>query len=138
MLQVGKIVLGETKPTWKIPFELIKQSERINELIKEIDQLKADNEALSDVINALKSSPNEGTSAPWWTIVDPAQNMGCDVYQAAFQITGPFFSRQDAEDHLSARRYAFSKRAVVYCHSGHASKKYSKMYEAIAKHTEAK
>lgn len=70
------------------------------------------------------SDKNEGTRAPWWMIVDPRQNMRCDLYEAASQITGPFFSRKEAQDFLDATRYNFSSRAKVYCHSGCYSRKY--------------
>lgn len=71
---------------------------------------------------------NEGTSAPWWMIVDPKQNMstGRDAcYNIASMITGPFFSRREAQAHLDSRRYDFGANAVVYCHSGCWSDKYS-------------
>lgn len=95
------------------------------------------------IIQALKSADNEGTAAPYWLIIDPSQlglrwEDGDEIIYAALDednceriedrvtscITGPFFSRADAEAHLKGRRYAFGKTAYVYCHSGHASYKY--------------
>jgi hypothetical protein len=70
------------------------------------------------------SNENEGTESPYWLILDPDQNMFCDIHQLAAQITGPFFSRESAQQHLTNRRYAFSKRAKVYCHSGYWSNEY--------------
>lgn len=67
---------------------------------------------------------NEGTSYPWWTIVDPHQNMSCDIYLTAGMITGPFFSRESAENFLKRTRYNFSSRAMVFCHSGNYSAEY--------------
>lgn len=67
---------------------------------------------------------NEGTDSPWWAIVDPQQNMRKKLSTAAFQITGPYFSRKEAEDFLAATRYNFSKRAGVWCFSGYHSYKY--------------
>jgi len=68
------------------------------------------------------SEEHEGTSFPWWLIVDPVQNMSCDPGTAVInQITGPFFSREAAQEYLTRTRYNFSKRAVVWCHSGHQS-----------------
>jgi len=60
----------------------------------------------------------ESTASPYWLILDPKQNMGCNVYQLASQITGPFFSREEADLVLKQRRHHYSDRAVVFCHSG--------------------
>ena len=72
------------------------------------------------------SEENESTDSPYWLILDPQQNLSCDVYRLAGQITGPFFSRETAQAHLIRRRHAFSKRAVVYCHSGYYSQDYKR------------
>jgi len=72
------------------------------------------------------SESNEGTSAPYWLILDPTQNMRLDINHLARMITGPFFSREEAEDQLSRRRYDYSKRASVYCMSGYYSGQYKK------------
>ena len=87
--------------------------------------------ALDEIIRTLKNANNEGTRAPYWLILDPQQNMSCNIHNLAGQITGPFFSRKDAVQHLERRRYAFSDRACVFCHSGHASKKYLKFCDEI-------
>ena len=79
---------------------------------------------MEGIIETLKKANNEGTDSPYWLILDPAQNMACDVHQLAAQITGVFFCRKDAEDHLSSRRQGFSDRAIVFCHSGYWSTKY--------------
>lgn len=79
------------------------------------------------------SEDNEGTSAPWWVIINPKQNLSKSkeaTHNIASMITGPFFSRQEAEDHLTARSHAFGRNAVVYCMSGYWSWEYS---EAIKK-----
>lgn len=86
---------------------------------------------MDDIIKALKSADNEATESPYWLILDPKQNMSCDVYYLASQITGPFFCREDAEAHLKSRRYSFSDRAVVYCHSGYWSDKYRRLCRKI-------
>ena len=70
---------------------------------------------------------NEATRSPYWLILDPKQNMNCDVYNLASQISGPFFSREDAENYLKSRCYNYSDRAVVFCHSGYYSKKYDNL-----------
>ena len=74
----------------------------------------------------------ESTSAPWWTIIDPRQNFRVDnqsIHDIASMVTGPFFSREEATDHLNSRRYAFSKNAQVFCHSGYYSQQYRNAYE---------
>lgn len=72
------------------------------------------------------SDDDEGTDIPYWLIIDPKQNMRLSLHAAADQITGPFFSRHEADAHLEQRHYAFSKRARVYCHSGHWTTEYKK------------
>jgi len=86
-----------------------------------------------EIIRTLKGANNEATSAPYWLILDPIQNMGCDIHYLASQITGPFFSREDAESFLKATRYNFGDRARVYCLSGCYSYKYERLYKAIEK-----
>lgn len=66
----------------------------------------------------------ESTSYPYWLILDPRQNMSCDIYALASQITGPFFSRVSAESFLKRTRYNFSAKAKVFCHSGNYSDVY--------------
>lgn len=72
------------------------------------------------------SEEHEGSANPWWAIVDPKQNMSMDIYTAAGQITGPFFSREEAQDFLTSTRYNFSSRAKVFCFSGYNSPQYRK------------
>lgn len=72
------------------------------------------------------STECEMTRSPWWIIIDPKQNMRMSLHEAASQITGPFFSRKEAQDFLDATRYNFSHRAKVYCHSGCYSRQYDK------------
>lgn len=85
---------------------------------------------VNGIIETLKNAPNEATRAPYWMILDPVQNMGCDIHLLACQITGPFFSRDDAESFLQRTRYNFSERARVYCLSGHNSAKYAQLFES--------
>jgi len=75
------------------------------------------------------SEQNEGTDAPYWLILDPVQNMRADYHALAGQITGPFFSREEAQRHLDVRRYAFGKKAVVYCFSGYHSHQYKSAFK---------
>lgn len=101
------------------------------------------------IIETLKAANNEGTCSPYWLIIDPSAIEGRlrfnseedpeGSYSADLDdefvvegilamiphcITGPYFSRKDAEDHLKARHYEFSKKSYVYCHSGYWSRKY--------------
>ena len=66
----------------------------------------------------------EATEAPYWLILDPHQMMKPDVFDLSSMITGPFFSRAEAQEHLSARRHAFGKHAVVFGASGYWSRRY--------------
>lgn len=88
-------------------------------------------EQINEIVNTLKKANNEENDSPYWLIIDPRQMMSPDCYAVASMITGPFFSREDATAHLKARRYSFSKRAVVYSHSGYWSHKYKEFYRAI-------
>jgi len=75
------------------------------------------------------SDKNEGTAEPWWVIVDPKQMMKPDPYRVMIgMITGPFFSREEADEVLAARRHHYSDRAVVYCASGCYSSQYKRVY----------
>lgn len=88
---------------------------------------------MKDIVEILKQADNEGTESPYWLILDPNQNLYCDVHALAAQITGPFFCRADAEKHLQSRRYAFSDRASVYCNSGYWSQKYKDLCRSLNK-----
>lgn len=90
-------------------------------------------EAKDIITTTLKESDNEGTSAPYWIIIDPLRlsDDTKDIHDIAGAITGLFFSRSDAEFHLKARSHAFSAQAKVYCHSGYASEKYMNLCKAI-------
>ena len=73
------------------------------------------------------SGKNEATSYPWWMIVDPRQNFTTDergLHNIAGMITGPFFSRAEADEMLSTRRHHYGPNAKVYCASAYATKVY--------------
>lgn len=70
------------------------------------------------------SEKNEGTESPWWAIINPTFGTTGNPERVAQCITGPFFSREAAQNHLEARSYAFSKKAIVYCFSGYWSNQY--------------
>jgi hypothetical protein len=103
-------------------------------------------ESLEKIVNTLEAADNEGTESPYWLIIDPQPVIGRLVgideegepYEAELSaytlkslheaipncITGPYFSRAEAEEHLKGRHYAFSKSAYVYCHSGYYARQY--------------
>lgn len=85
----------------------------------------------NEIIKTLRSAENEATAEPYWLILDPIQNMSCDIYQLASQITGPFFCRDDAQEYLDAKKHRYSSKAKVFCHSGYASRKYCSFYSSI-------
>jgi len=73
------------------------------------------------------SELNEGTESPWWAILNPHQNFEVNergIHNIASMITGPFFSREEAQRFLSLTRYNFSRHAVVFCFSGYHSRQY--------------
>jgi len=86
---------------------------------------------MKEICNILKNADNEGTNAPYWLILDPRQNMSCDVNVLASQITGIFFSREDAELCLKKRRHHYSERARVYCMSGCYALEYRKLCDEL-------
>lgn len=76
------------------------------------------------------SEDNEYTSSPYWLIIDPKQMMKPDAALVAMgMITGPFFSRKEAQDHLDSRRYNYSNRAVVWCAGGTSGSQYDEKYK---------
>lgn len=75
------------------------------------------------------SEKNEGMASPWWVIVDPKQMMEPSCYTVMIgMVTGPYFSREEAQEYLDNHRYNFSRRAVVYCASGCYSGQYNRAY----------
>lgn len=84
------------------------------------------------------SEKTEGTSYPWWAIIsmlrvekDRKLVSTGDIIRS---ITGPFFSREEAEQELESRRYLYGVSAVVWCMSGYLSGQYA---EAIRRATDA-
>lgn len=82
---------------------------------------------MEQIVETLRNADNESTASPYWLILEPGQNIRCDVNVMAGGITGPFFCREDAETHLRASRYNFSDRAIVFCLSGQQSAKYHEL-----------
>lgn len=82
------------------------------------------------IIELNVSEQHEGNNAPWWMIIDPKQMLKPDPAQVAMSmITGPFFSRESAEGELNSRRYAYSKRAVVWCAAGCYGSQYDQAFK---------
>ena len=80
------------------------------------------------------SEKNEGTSSPWWAILDPYINIKRgDVNGLAKSITGPFFSRDDAQQYLIDSGHNYSSQAIVYCLSGWNSGQYARALKNGAK-----
>ena len=65
----------------------------------------------------------EATQNPVWIIVTIRKG-GDLLYHA-----GPWFSRERAEAHLTAKRHRYPRNAVVYCASGHMSEDYRRLCE---------
>ena len=82
---------------------------------------------MKEIISTPLNANNKGTRSPYWLILDPRQNMRCDIHELGGMITGPFFCRKDASDFLERTRYNFSDRAEVYCMSGCYSFKYGQL-----------
>ena len=80
------------------------------------------------------SEKNESTAEPWWVIVDAKQNFEIGVRGATnimmSMITGPFFSREEAERVLKERSHHYSNKAVVWCDSGCYTHQYREAYRA--------
>jgi hypothetical protein len=72
------------------------------------------------------------SDCPYWLIIDPdsltkkdiKDNPDYALHKVASMITGPFFSREEAESHLKQYSYNFGKLAKVYCHSGYQGYQY--------------
>lgn len=82
-------------------------------------------------MNIKISAKHEGTSYPYWIIIDPRQNFKTNengIYNIARMITGIWFSRESAEEFLKKTRYNFSENAKVFCHSGNYSEDYVNFY----------
>lgn len=82
------------------------------------------------------SDKNESTSHPFWIIIDPRQNFHTGnqgLHNIAGMITGVWFSREAAEEHLKAHRYNFGENARVYCHSGCYSQDWVELSKELKK-----
>jgi hypothetical protein len=87
---------------------------------------------LSDMLaDGNNPDKNEATAYPFWIIIDPAKVPLCNyrlrAHYISSAITGPFFSRSAAEDRLRTAAHHYSKHAIVFCASGHASEDWIKL-----------
>lgn len=94
------------------------------------------------------SEENESTESPWWMLIEP--NILREMFEAvaehgevpdadrirtaiAYSVEGPFFSRKEGENYLSARSYDYTKSAKVWCASGYRSEQYKQAIRASKK-----
>ena len=73
------------------------------------------------------NSDTESTAYPFWVIIEPRKTFG-NIHEIAAMVTGVFFSRKDAQNYLEQKSYNFSKKARVYCHSGHQSEDWKSLF----------
>lgn len=87
--------------------------------------------AVFEVANS--HTDNEITAYPVWWIVD--RGMGRDVQSTVNASTGPFWSREAAEDWKAAHPRRFGKKATVYCSSAneHPLRELIDLSRALAK-----
>ena len=80
---------------------------------------------------------NEATAYPYWIIIDPARVPLCNydtrVHYISSAITGPFFSRAKADDHLIRASHHYSEHAKVFCASGYNSEDWCDLLKMAAK-----
>ena len=62
---------------------------------------------------------SEATEHPWWFIAEPSRDRSAESVAQA--ITGPYFSRESAEDQLRRNPHRYSRKAIVWCASGYRS-----------------
>jgi hypothetical protein len=68
---------------------------------------------------------NDGTSDPWWAIVENTKKMQRVV------LAGPFFSREKATAELESRRYFYGPKPYVYCFSAFANRDWHKAMDML-------
>ncbi len=91
----------------------------------------AELEILRSIVE-LADYDNEITDAPWWVILDPhGSTIGRTPHDIAALFDGPFFSREDAEEYLAAKRHRYHKNPCVFCMSGHPSRKYKGLLHGV-------
>lgn len=79
---------------------------------------------------------NEITESPWWVIINP-RGLIHTASEIESRLTGPFFSRKAAEDHVRNRRHAFGEKVAIWCLSGYWSYEYKKLLRDLWRRTSA-
>jgi len=78
------------------------------------------------------SENKEGTSYPWWVIVDLDKFIGLESTSdvsgtiTSQAIAGPFFSRDEAETAMRKHAHNYTGRVIILCLSGYRSEQYRK------------
>jgi len=86
--------------------------------------------ALAELL--IRYTDNESTAYPVWGIVSNA-GLGKIAWHS-----GPWFNREDAEDHLKNKAHRYPKSAKVYCFSGTMSWHYREIVDAARELLRAK
>jgi hypothetical protein len=74
-------------------------------------------------------SDNEATDRPVWWILTPRFGGGSNTAAMLSSVLGPFWSREEAQAWLDAKRYRFSAKAKVYCGSAHHNPELRKLFD---------
>jgi len=61
---------------------------------------------------------NEHINISFWVIFDPQQGVLCTDGRIIGMVTGIFYSRKEAEEHLKLHQDSFSKQAKPVCMTG--------------------
>jgi hypothetical protein len=84
----------------------------------------------------IKVERNFLTKAPYWLILEPDQNMSCDINKMGYGITRPFFTFQEALECFQNNRRSFRRNAGIYKASGHHTTAFRSAWEkALEQHT---
>lgn len=99
--------------------------DRIIELERQLAEAKRDGEQVKAILFAYGEA-NEATQHPYWLVLRNGVLRACDAV-----LAGPFFSREAAANHMMSRRYEYGDKAYVYCFSGHWSRQYKDLRDAV-------
>ena len=76
----------------------------------------------------------EATRAPYWLTISPRQNFETNergLHNIASMITGPFFSRMEADRIVESQPHRFGSTSYVFCCSGHNTIQYAKATKCL-------
>lgn len=102
----------------------------------ELNRLRQENAEMRQIFSDwfIPEDGNEGTDSPVWFILSPRQMFRKDSYQLASMFSGPYPSREAAQDYLDAHRYRYGNgSAVVFCHSAYQCPDYRDFLKAAKK-----